>query len=653
MALPVERAVCIECCIGRRRPAWQFPVMTDPELSLAADFPPADRDAWLKLVAGVLKGAPFERRLVSKTYDGIAVEPLYGRDETARPIVGRTPGAPWQVLSRIEHPDPVAANAQALVELENGATGLSLAFAGSIGAFGFGLDARATAIASLLRDVHLDAEIAIDIEADGQPENIASAVTAAVAARGTAPAAVDIRFGFDPIGIIATGGHAPSWIADHGRVARQIVALAGQGYRGPFAVADGRAIHNAGGSEAQELAFVIATALAYLRALEDSGAPLAEARRMIYFRLAADADQFLTTAKFRALRALWARVEEACGLEPRPAFVAAQTAWRMMTKRDPFVNMLRATMAVVAAGLGGADAITVLPHTAAIGLPDGFARRIARNTQLILLEESNLAKVADPTAGAGGFESLTRALCDAAWALFQEIEKTGGIDRALAQGLVRAKVAMTRAEREKAVARRKDALTGTSEFPDIAETPAVVLEPAPAVARTAGGMALPCLRLAEPYEALRDAADRAAAAGTPPQVFLANVGRPADFTARTTFAKNFFEAGGIAAVTNDGFANLDDMVAAFKASGAALACLCSSDEVYAQEGEAAAKVLREAGAKHIYLAGRPGEREAALTAAGVGSFIYVGCDVVAMLKAAHAVLGIPEVAPSSASHLDE
>jgi methylmalonyl-CoA mutase len=627
--------------------------MSDPELSLAAEFPPADRDAWLKLVAGVLKGAPFERRLVSKTYDGIAIEPLYARDETARPIIGRTAGAPWQVLSRIEHPDPAAANAQALVELENGATGLSLVFAGSIGAFGFGLDARATAVASLLRDIHLDAGIALDIEADGQPENIASAVTAAVAARGTAPAAVDIRFGFDPIGIIATGGHAPSWTADHGRVARQIRALAGQGYRGPFAVADGRAIHNAGGSEAQELAFVVATALAYLRALEESGAPLAAARRMIYFRLAADADQFLTTAKFRALRALWARVEAACGLEPRSAFVAAQTAWRMMTKRDPFVNMLRSTMAVVAAGLGGADAITVLPHTAAIGLPDRFARRIARNTQLILLEESNLAKVADPAAGSGGFESLTRALCDAAWPLFQEIEKAGGIDRALARGLIQAKVAAVRTEREKAVARRKDALTGTSEFPDIAEPPAVVLEPAPAVPRTAGGTALPSHRLAEPYEALRDAADRAAAAGAPPRVFLANLGTPADFTARTTYAKNFFEAGGIAAVTNDGFAGLDDMVAAFKASGAAIACLCSSDEVYALQAEAAAKALREAGAKRIYLAGRPGEREAAFTAAGIGSFIYVGCDVVATLKAAHAVLGIPEAAPSNASDLDE
>jgi methylmalonyl-CoA mutase len=627
--------------------------MSDPELSLA-EFPPADREAWLKLVAGVLKGAPFERRLVSKTYDGIAIEPLYSRDSAARPILGRAPGVPWQVLSRIEHPDPAAANAQALIDLENGASGLSLVFAGSIGALRFGLDARATAVAALLRDIHLDAGIALDIEADGQLESIASAVTAVVAAQGKTPATVDIRFGFDPIGIIATGGHAPSWSADHGRVARQIRALAGQGYRGPFAVADGRAIHNAGGSEAQELAFVIAVALAYLRALEESGAPLAEARRMIYFRLAADADQFLTTAKFRALRALWTRVEQACGLAPRPAFVAAQTAWRMMTKRDPYVNMLRATMAVVAAGLGGADAITVLPHTAAIGLPDRFARRIARNTQLILLEESNLAKVADPAAGAGGFESLTRALCDAAWTLFQEIEKAGGIDRALAQGLVQAKVAAVRAEREKAIARRKDALTGTSEFPDIAETPAVVLEPAPAAApRSPGGTALPCHRLAEPFEALRDAADRAAAAGPPPRVFLANLGTPADFTARTTYAKNFFEAGGIAAATNDGFASPDDMIAAFKSSGAALACLCSSDEVYAQEADAAVKALRAAGAKHIYLAGRPGEREAALAAADIGSFIFVGTDVPAMLKAAHDVLGIAQAAPGTASDLDE
>ena len=148
--------------------------------------------------------------------------------------------------------------------------------------------------------------------------------------------------------------------------------LAGDGFRGPFAVADGRVIHNAGGSEAQELAFALASAVAYLRALEAGGMTLEAARDAIYFRLSADADQFLTMAKFRAARKLWARIEAACGLAPKPAMVTAETAWRMMTQRDPYVNMLRTTIAVAAAGLGGADAITVLPHTAPLGLPDAI-----------------------------------------------------------------------------------------------------------------------------------------------------------------------------------------------------------------------------------------------------------------------------------------
>src|SRR6185295_18380568 len=245
--------------------------------------------------------------------------------------------------------------------------------------------------------------------------------------------------------------------------------LAGLGFRGPFAVADGRIIHNAGGSEAQELAFAIASAVEYLRVLEASGVTLDAARGMIYFRMAADAEQFLTIAKLRALRLLWARVEAACGLAPRAAHVAAETAWRMLTRRDPAVNMLRNTIAVAAAGLGGADSITVLPHTAALGLPDRFARRIARNTQLVLLAESNFAKVADPAAGAGAIEALTQGLCAAAWSLFQEIEAAGGAWSALESGLIQRQVAGMRAQRQKAVAERREALTGTSDFPDLNE----------------------------------------------------------------------------------------------------------------------------------------------------------------------------------------
>jgi methylmalonyl-CoA mutase len=416
--------------------------------------------------------------------------------------------------------------------------------------------------------------------------------------------------------------------------------LADVGFRGPFAVADGRVIHGAGGSEAQELAFALGSAVTYLRALQAAGIPLDAARRMIYFRLAADADQFLTIAKFRAIRKLWARVEQACGLTPVSAYVSAETAWRMMTRRDPYVNMLRATVAVFAAGVGGADAIAVLPFTAAIGLPDGFARRIARNTQLVLLEESNLAKVSDPTAGSGAIEDVTQQLCAAAWSLFQEMEIANGVPAALEAGVIQEKVAATRLERERNIGRRKDALTGTSEFPDIHEAAVHVEDIAP---RVAGGekapsafAALPRIRLAEPFETLRDASDRAfAATGARPKVFLVNLGKLSDFTARMLYAKNFFEAGGIEAVSNDGFASRDEMIAAFKASGAKLACLCSSDKVYAAEAAEAAKALSAVGASHIYLAGRPGDREVTLKAAGVRHFIYVGCDVVAALTQAH------------------
>ena len=229
--------------------------------------------------------------------------------------------------------------------------------------------------------------------------------------------------------------------------------------------------------------------------------------------MSADADQFLTVAKFRALRALWARVEQACGLAPKPAFVSAETAWRMMTRRDPWVNMLRTTIAAFSAGIGGADAVAVLPFTSAIGLPDRFARRIARNTQLLLLEESNIAKVADPAAGSGGIEDLTDKLCRAAWTLFQEIEAAGGAPAALERGLIQDKIAEVRAEHEAATAHRKDVLTGTSDFPNLSEAPVAGARRAAGADRHRRSPIQISARsrrsaLPQPFEHLRDASDR-------------------------------------------------------------------------------------------------------------------------------------------------
>ena len=411
-------------------------------LALATEFPAATREQWLKLVERVLKGATFEDKLVTRTADGLAIEPLYPRSSAAKPIAARAPGARWQVMQRIDHPDPAAANAQALQELQNGADGLVLVGAGSPGAHGFGLLPSPDMIERVLDGIKLDAGIAIEFDLSPQTKDLPLALAAMVQRRGLAPAAVDIRFGFDPLGAVALNGGFPLPWAQFGPLAAKIAStLVAQGFAQAIVVADGRIVHGAGGSEAQELAYVLAVAVAYLRAFEAGGIALDDARRMIFFRLTADADQFLTIAKFRALRRLWARVEESCGLTPQPAFVGAETAWRTMTRNDPHENILRATIAVFAAGIGGADAITVLPFTAARGLPDDFARRIARNTQLILLDEANIAKVADPTAGTGWSEDLSDQLCRAAWALFQEIEAVGGAAAALERGLIQRKVA--------------------------------------------------------------------------------------------------------------------------------------------------------------------------------------------------------------------
>ncbi len=611
------------------------PEKTGPEKigsEKTSEFAPATQDGWRKLVDGVLKGAPFAR-LESKTYDGLPIEPLYPRSANARAVAGRAPGAAWTLLQRADHPDPAAANTQALDDLQNGATGLVLVFAGSISANGFGLEPTAATLSRVLDGIHLDA-IAIDLNLGPTSRHIVRAFPACLKQRSVAPKTADLRFSINPIGgFAAAGASAQSWDELAKSFAGVVGELTAAGFRGPFAVADGRVIHNAGGSEAQELAFALAGAVAYLRVLEANGIALGHARDAIYFRLTADADQFLTMAKFRAVRKLWARVEAACGLDPKPALVTAETAWRMLTKHDAYVNMLRNAIAVAAAGVGGADAVTMLPHTAPLGLPDDFARRIARNTQLVLLEESNLARVADPAAGSGAIEALTEELCAAAWTLFQKIEAAGGAWAALESGLVQKNVAAIRAEREKAVARGKDILTGTNAYPDIRESMPAILDVAPSVkSEPVSPAALPRIRLGEPFEKLRDASDKILArTGARPKIFLAVLGKQADFSARANFARNFFEAGGIETVEG----TPDALAASYKASGAALACLCGADKTYESEAAGAAAALKAAGAKHIYLAGRPGALEEALKAAGVQGFIYAGCDALATLTAAY------------------
>jgi methylmalonyl-CoA mutase len=615
--------------------------MTDTSpLPLAAEFPQPTREAWLRLVDGVLKGGDFDRRLVAKTYDGLRIEPLYGKAEPpAQPL--RAESGRWRVSQRMDHPDPAEANRLALADLEGGADALALVMAGAPGGRGFGVrietvDDLDGALHGVMLDlIHLSVETA-----PFAGREAASLMGALVERRGLDPSGLSIEIGLDPLGDMARTGRAPAPVETLMRNTAAILrALREQGLGGPQVRVDGRPYHEAGASEAGELAAMLAAGVAYLRGLEANGMALEEARGALAFTLVADTDEFLTVAKLRALRRLWARIEAACGLGPMPIRVTAETAWRMTTRQDPWVNMLRASVAVFSAGVGGADVVSVLPFTAALGLADAFARRVARNTQLVLMEEGQLWRVSDPAAGAGGFEALTEGLCATAWDAFQEIEREGGIAASLASGALQGRIAAVREERARNVARRRDPITGTSEFPDIAETPVDVLMLAPVAAPRPEPGDFPALipqRAAEPFERLRAASDALLAdTGSRPKVFLANLGPLAAFTARAAFAKNFFEAGGLEANMNEGFTDVENIVDAYLASNAKVACLCSSEEFYVELAIDVVEGLRRAGCEAIYVAGRVTDIESQLRAAGLTSFIYAGCDALGVLEQAH------------------
>ena len=613
--------------------------MSLQDAPLAGVFPPGNEEGWRKIVDRALKGASFDR-LTSKTYDGVAIAPLYPRAAAPGPRALRAAPGRWSILARVDLAEPDAANRLALADLEGGADGLHIVFAGAQGAYGSGLlDDGEDALAHVFDKIRLDYGIPALVEFSPRAPKAVDALLRLLDRAHIEPSITRLAFGLDPLGAQALHGFAPGpWGQESKAFAQRVKSLSGAGYRFGTVAADARLVHAAGGAEAQELGFALAAALAYLRALEAGGLPLEEARSLLSFRLAADADEFVTIAKFRALRRLFARVEEACGLAPAPIYVHAETAWRMVTRRDPWTNLLRATLAAFGAAIGGADAITVLPFTQALGAPDDFARRLARDTQLVLQDESHIHAVDDPASGSGGMETLTEALCERGWEEFQRLEAEGGLAAALEKGSFQGRIAEVAGKRAQNVARARDKITGSNAFPDIGEAPVSTLAPfdpayfdAPAPAGALKSPPLRPRRPSEPFEALRERSDAALAAkGARPRVFLANLGAVAVFTARANFAKNFFEAAGIEAVFGEEGV---DIAAGFRASGAKLACVCSSDAIYAEKAAEAARDLAAAGAR-VYLAGRPGELETALRAAGVAEFIYAGGDMFDTLQRA-------------------
>ncbi|MCW2750255.1 MAG: methylmalonyl-CoA mutase [Aeromicrobium sp.] len=553
------------------------------------------------------------KTLATTTLDGISVTPLGTASLTADLADNGLPGqAPftrgtaasrelegWDIRAWFADPDAERTATDVVTDLENGVNSLWL----SVGTGGIPIDALAT----ILEPVFVELAPII-LDAPFEPVEAARALFAVVADKGV-DAAPGTSFGVDPIGAAFRGRGVTDLdvVAKVSRLADILDARA--------VTVDATAVHDAGASDVQELAYSIAAGAQYLRVLVEGGFTVDEAAELIDFRYAATDEQFPTIAKFRAARRLWNRVAELSGVSGAAAgqLQHAVTSRPMMSTYDPYVNMLRTTVASFAAGVGGATSVTVLPFDEALGLPEAFSRRIARNTSSLLISESHVAAVADPAGGSYAVEKLTDDLARAAWALFGEIESRGGILDAL--DFLRDAIAQTGSDRALEIAKRSRPITGVSEFPNLHET----LPERRPYGTASDGSGLNVLRYAGEFEALRD--DRAA---TP--VFLATMGTVAAHTARATFAANLLASGGVDTVTAGATEGVDDVLAAYTAAGnVPVVCLTGPDKAYDAWGAELITALREAGATYVVVAGK-NSLDADATAA-------VGQDALAFLRA--------------------
>lgn len=693
------------------------------------NLPPIDFATWRKAVEADLKGVPFEKKLVSRTHEGIDLQPLY-TEETA-PTASDSAGFPgiapfvrgtmalgqslrgWDIRQQHTHPEPAEVNRLIREDLEHGVTSIQLRFDA---ASSFGLDAddaraaelcgrdgvmlyTAGDVAKALAGVLFDKPV-VFLDTGGAFLPAAALLVTAATRRGIAPDSMRGAFNADPLGALMRDGRLTvpltialthlgdlaAWTARNAPGMRSVEVCTS-----PY--------HHAGATAVQDLAFMMATGLEYLRALGRAGLDVSTAARQFVFSDSLGCNFFRAIAKIRAARWLWARVVATCGGDAtaQRMYLRVRTSRRVMTVRDPWVNMMRNTCCAFAGAIGGADAITTMPFDAALDGGSPLGRHNARSTQLVLREEANLHRVVDAAGGSWYLETLTRQLAERAWALLQEIEAQGGMARAALDGWVRHAIDASQSLREKNIATRLEPITGISEHPDIAEVKTKLPLPertaliAAAQARLAawrrehaasdtvrqlseraamkaesGALTTAAVRAAlagasigelsaalasrggeldhvaplavhpydQAFEQLRDACDaHVARCGARPLVFLAGVGAVRDQMARVTYARNFLEAGGFAVVSRDGPADVGVALQAFKESGARIAVLCSTDKLYETVVEQTAPRLKAAGARTVILAGHPGANEAIYRAAGVDRFIFIKCDVLDTLRA--------------------
>jgi methylmalonyl-CoA mutase len=692
-------------------------IMVDQTFSIQEDFPPVPYDQWRELAEASLKGAPFEKKLVTHTYEGIDLQPLYTRavragEDDATGFPGISPfvrgstllgssSTGWDLRQQHDQPQPSAANQAILEDLEGGVSSLLLVldraarsgfdpddqraedFVGFEGLMAYHVDD----LDAVLANVQLSL-VGVTLDSGASFLPAAAQLIALWRKRGLSDDEVRGAFNADPLAVLAREGHLPMSLETSLAQMSDLAAWTANSYPHVTAVGvDTSPYHHAGATAAQDLACAMATAVEYLQAMTNAGMGIDAAAKQIQFRISLGTHHFLAISKLRAARRMWARVVEVWGGQAASAAMQlhARLSDRVQTRHDPYVNLLRNTVGAFAAGIGGATAITSVPFDYATGQTDNFSRRVARNTVLILQEEAHLHRVIDPAGGSWFLEELTDDLAEKAWEIFQEIERQGGMIHVLQSGWIAQQIDAAYEPRAKDIASRKEGITGVSEFPNLDEERIDHDPPDPdqlyddAVARikslrletdsltalwsakdltatavqsamdgaTLGQLALAlgfhmestsitpleARSFAAPYEELRDAGDAwFEAHGRRPSVFLANMGPIAHHTARATYSKSFFEAGGFEVLSNKGFLEAEAAAQAFSESGASIAVICSSDKLYLDVVPEVTPKLKAADARTVVLAGNPGANEEAWRAAGVDRFIYISCNVLETLR---------------------
>lgn len=604
---------------------------------LAAEFQPVGFERWLEAAH---KQAGDGRPLQTTLEPGLEVAWLYRREDALAPdpggAAGRAPytrgvrvGGPWAIRQENGAPDRERANAEILSELEGGATEIALRLDPD-GAAGIPVG-TVEQLDQVLDGVYL--ELApIAISAGRHAVAAARLLVELWRRRGLDAEQVRGSLGLDPIATLADAADATEGqYRDAIDEAIAVVRELGAGVpRAQLLAVDTGTYVDAGAGASLELALALATAVSYLRAADAAGIDPAKLAPRLEFTLVAGPDQFLEIAKLRAARRLWSTVLEHCGVQPslRRSPMYARTSRRMVSSLDPWVNLLRATTAAFAAGIGGADGVTVLPFDEAVGEgagpPGPLGRRLARNTQLILLEEASLGRVADPAGGCWYVEALTDAIARAAWAQLQALERDGGIVAALCSGSLAERLAAETDRRHDELAHRRRLQTGVNAFPLLGDDG--LQRDATAVPAQPG--ALPAVRDAAAFEHLRARATALAKDGIEPAVYLACIGPLSAHVAIAQWAKSFFESGGVRTIASGAQADDAAHAALLSEHKLSVAVLCPGRGVEPNAQASLAAALRQAGAQTVYLAGA--DADAART---VGADVAVsdGVDMVAVL----------------------